>query len=92
MDRSMKTAIHKYPIRLLEQQTVTMPLSANILCAQMQNRKLCIWAKVDSDESQTIDRTILIFGTGNPMPMAHGDYIDTVQVDSFVWHVFAHKQ
>lgn len=85
-------AIYKYPIEIADTQYVEMPLGAQILSAQMQGGQLCLWAKVEPDEKKMLKRKILVFGTGHPMPMAHGAFVDTVQMGSLVWHVFALAQ
>ena len=85
----MKT-IYKFPIEITDEQKVRMPLSAKILCIQMQGGIPCIWAKVVSDDKCTGLTTILTFGTGNPVNDG-GDYIGTYQDKSLVFHVFTKK-
>jgi hypothetical protein len=61
----MKT-IWKYPLHLIDKQTVNMPKGAEILTVQIQNGTITMWALVDP-ESVKIKRTIEIFGTGHPI-------------------------
>lgn len=82
----MKT-IYKYTIKLTERQNVTMPVTADIICAQVQDGKICLWATVDT-ESEFEERLIGIFGTGNALPQLSMRHIDTVQIAPFVWHIF----
>ena len=49
--------ILKYPIEFIDEQQVLMPFAAEILTAQLQADKICIWAKVHEHNSKE-----LIFG------------------------------
>ena len=84
----MKT-IYKYPLSITDVQTIWMPSGAKILSVQEQRDTLCLWAAVDRDNIEA-PRTILIVGTGNPMPYTCNDFIGTVQTNggALVWHVF----
>ena len=82
-------AIYKYPILVQDYQTITMPKGATILSVQNQNGYLQMWAIVDIDCQEIETRIFRMIGTGNPfidtdMTM----YIDTVQHDGYVWHIF----
>ena len=81
--------IYKYPLEPRDEQAVRMPQGAVVLCAQVQNGQICLWARVWS-ESESEARTFWIVGTGRPMPESKRppQYISTVQIDGFVWHIF----
>lgn len=84
--------IWKYPIDLTGFQVVLMPEGAKILCVQIQNGKICLWARVDSNLAGQ-DRKILIRGTGQEYDVRFPyieEYIGTVQHanGNLVWHVF----
>jgi hypothetical protein len=81
--------IFKYPVPILDEQLIPMPSGAEILTAQLQNRNLCLWVKVETGNSPE-DRIIRICGTGHPVP--EGRYIASVIIGDFVWHVFEDKQ
>jgi len=85
----MSKTIYKYPLEITDVQQIEMPLTSNILTAQMQNGVLCLWAAVETSD-RLEKRTIFIFGTGNPMlgGVTSRDYIATVQDGKFVWHIF----
>ena len=85
----MKT-IWKYTILLTDDQTVRMPEGATILSAQVQKGSICLWALVDPSATQTKERAIEVFGTGNPIEPGNRQFISTVQTaaGAFVWHVF----
>jgi hypothetical protein len=85
----MKT-IHKFPLKLTDIQTVSMPHDAYILHVAFQRGQLCLWAIVDTDHKHE-DRRIEVAGTGNPMPELFPlvrKHLGTVQGDGFVWHIF----
>lgn len=87
----MKT-IWKFNIVTTDRQTVSMPKGAEILCAQVQNGTVCLWAKVDTDAPSQL-RGIETFGTGHPMVEDVGAtrrYIGTYQLrnGALVFHVF----
>jgi hypothetical protein len=83
--------IYKYPIAVVDQQTLRLPAEAEILCVQMQGEQPCIWALV-TPNATTKDRDIRVYGTGHRMPdeTASHRYIGTIQMaaGSLVFHVF----
>ena len=80
------TKIYKYEIAITDCQTIQLPVGATILCAQMQDSHLCLWADVDTLK-ETEDRVILVYGTGHETRDIPQRYISTVQDREFVWHV-----
>lgn len=89
----MKT-IWKYPLEVVDLQTVKMPAGAQILTAQMQGSAstgvtLCLWALVQPDAPLT-GCVIEILGTGHPAPDVPRRHIGTVLMmqGALVWHVF----
>ena len=81
------TRIFKYKLEMVTKQTISMPVDAVVLCAQMQCSELYIWAIVDENES-CIDWEFLIFGTGDEFNFNNMRYIGTVQQGIYVWHIF----
>jgi hypothetical protein len=79
--------IYKYEIGIMDKQSIQMPQGAQILTAQVQRGQLYIWALVNI-LAPTETRTIAVYGTGNALPKHLGDYIGTVQMPPFVWHIF----
>lgn len=81
--------IWKFPLGLIDGQTIRLPVGAVILGAGLDpNDDLCLWAKVDAAQSAKHDVPVQIVGTGNPMPEV-GDFVGTVRQGRFMWHVFA---
>ncbi len=84
----MTHVIWKFEIPVTDWPTVEMPVGAEALHVGTQDRRLLLWAKVDC-EARRERRQFAVIGTGNQMPeRGVGEYIGTVQVGGFVWHVF----
>lgn len=82
--------IYEYPLDITDLQVVQMPAGAKILSVASQNGTLCLWAMV-VPHARLTDRRIEIIGTGYPIPEGTGIYrnfIGTVPIIPFVWHVF----
>lgn len=83
----MKT-IFKYPLYLVDEQTVPLPNGAQPLSVQLQNGELYMWALVDI-QSPSNPRRFRIFGTGTPAMLdSNWHFVDTVQQGMLVWHIF----
>jgi hypothetical protein len=84
--------IFKYPLEIMDQQTVAFPDGAEILSAGLDAQgKLCIWARVDP-EAKSLPRQVFIVGTGNPYPDEKNlVFIASVLQTPFVWHIFFKK-
>ena len=85
--------ILKYPIEILDRQSLILPRGFRLLDAQPQNGVLCLWAVVpepgDTEEPfSSVDVVIRIVGTGNSLPQDQLTYLNTVQMPPFVWHIF----
>lgn len=80
--------IHKYPLQLTDRQELFLPARNRPLSVQVQHGQICIWAHVDT-AAPPGGLAVAIVGTGNPMCLpAHFQYLGTVQLDTFVWHVY----
>lgn len=89
----MKT-IYKYELEIKDEQSIELPIEHKILTVQTQNGKIVLWAVVDTFYEENTKRNFKIFGTGNRADELElflgGDmeYISTVQLNGFVWHIF----
>jgi len=83
------TSIWKFALEIEDEQSISMPEGAEILCVQEQRGVGCLWAKVNT-ENPMIDKTIVIRGTGHPFVEEAGKYLGTFQIDGgvLIWHVF----
>lgn len=81
--------IWKFEIETTDNQTIGMPVGAEILTVQTQYGKPCLWALVNPDGNKE-QRHIEIIGTGNPVKEASRIYIGTYQLrdGALVFHVF----
>jgi hypothetical protein len=79
--------IYKHPLVLADSQTIEVHYGSAILDVQVQRDSICLWVMEDLFAHRVL-RTIFIVGTGNPIDHDLGAHIGTVQVGSFVWHVF----
>lgn len=83
----MKT-IFKYEIDLTPYQLLKLPEGFKPLSVQMQNDRIMLWAEVDTG-APVKQFPFWMFGTGHEIPpVGVGDYIGTVQMGNFVWHLY----
>ena len=80
--------IWKFPLKVADLQTISMPVDTKLLSVQSQNGIMCLWALVDPQHPRSEFRAIRIFGTGLKCDVAPDRFIGTVQIGQFVWHVF----
>jgi hypothetical protein len=80
--------IHKYPVFILDEFRLPLPIDAQILTVQMQHGDPYIWAKVDPDAAKEM-RNFRLYGTGHPMDQ-DGQYVGTFQAKDgqLVFHLF----
>lgn len=84
----MKT-VWKFPLRVVEEQEVTVPAGAQLLHVEIQGETAQLWALVDPNVS-TVNRTVCIYGTGHNMPDNPGRYINTFTAynGALIFHAF----
>lgn len=82
--------IWKYPLTVMNEQTLILPPGAQLLTVQVQDERPCLWALVDERAPSRQMRHLAIYGTGHPLPENPGTYIGTFQLrgGAFVGHVF----
>lgn len=89
----MKQTIWKYPLRIVDEQHIEIPIGAKVLTVQMQGNAPYLWALVNPDARRE-SRFIRIFSTGDTMPehklISLLKYVATFQEEpnKIVWHVF----
>jgi hypothetical protein len=84
--------IWKYPLRIEDYQTVSVPVGAVPVAVQNQNEQIVMWCRVTIEpkyEPKLTNMEIRIAGTGHTIEGNH-EYIGTVQTQNgrFAWHVF----
>lgn len=82
-------SIWKFPLVTIDQQTIQMPVGAEILTVQIQAGEPCLWARVDT-EQLVEPRNIAIHGTGHEVPDTTRKHIGTYQMadGDLIFHVF----
>lgn len=82
--------VHKFVLLFKDDQSVEMPVGAQILCVQNQREWLCIWALVDNQQAEYEIRSFKIYGTGHQInAMNEHNYIGSPQFEGgVVWHLF----
>ena len=86
-------SIYKYTLLTTKDETILdLPLNSEILSVKEQLGDICIWVKVDLEESTLESRKFIIYGTGHKIDKDNLKFIDTVLLfsGSFVLHVFEH--
>ena len=88
----MSKTIWRFELKTTDNQTIEMPVNAEILTVQTQNEIPCIWAFVDPTETKE-NRFIEIFGTGHEISQdenVNRNYLGTYQLNggSLIFHVF----
>lgn len=90
----MAKTIWKFPFETADEVVIPMPIGAEILSIQTQNRTPCLWAIIDPD-GPVMPRSFRVFGTGHPLPTygametVRGKYVGTYQDGALVFHLFA---
>lgn len=81
--------VWKYPLEVTDRQTIEMPRTSKILHVGVQHGIACLWVEVTPDTLQA-ERTILIAGTGHPLPDESKRYIGTFQLagGTLVFHAY----
>ena len=81
-----RRVVCKYKLKL-GVTDVPLPQGSRPLCAQRQGHSICLWAEADPD-APIVAKRVQIVGTGHEVPDQSYTYLDTVQEQSFVWHVY----
>lgn len=84
----MPQTIWKYELEITDEQTINIPEGSVILDVLDQNGTLVLYAMVNPQHPHA-EHTVRIVGTGHPLPEEPGDFINSVMMDQYVWHVFA---
>lgn len=83
-------SIWKYELKVVDQQSIKMPVGAEMLTVKVQNNVPCLYCMVDIDNEREF-RGIRTFGTGhNSIENEIMSYVGTYQLPEhgLVFHVF----
>ncbi len=82
----MKNVIYKYRLAIGKTK-VELPSGGRLLSVQSQGGEITLWVQIDM--TPLVERTFVVVGTGHEFePTESWKYLDTVQIESLVWHVF----
>jgi len=86
----MHRTIWKFPIDIVDQQTIKVPAGSHIIHAGLDaDDQPCVWAEV-YPSAERISHTIFVRGTGQSLSFSghnarhYGSFVQ----DRFVWHVY----
>jgi hypothetical protein len=82
--------IWKYKLDVQVEQTISLPIGSKFLYCANQYDYPTMWFEVEPKERMRIV-TIVIVGTGNPIP-ENVEYYGTVFINDFVWHLYSYKR
>jgi len=75
----MTKIIHKFPLKIIKNQIIELPLFSEILTVQVQRDKACLWALVNPSILSKEERHIDIYGTGHEIQHDYNlKYISTI--------------
>jgi len=81
--------IYKYPFGITDIQTVDLPINHKILHVGLDPQGTpCLWAIVDSEQTQTNPKVLFVVGTGHPMPTVPVSHLGSFAQGPFMWHIF----
>lgn len=86
--RNLNHSIWKFKIEISSNQQITIPWGSEILFVDIQDDSIFIWAIVDTEQSAKETINIQMIGTGRPITKMYNNYIGSVQLHSYVWHIF----
>lgn len=83
--------IFKYQLSI--DDTIKVPVPGNrpeVLHVGIQGGVVCVWIIVDPDSPVEETCHLVLRGTGHPLPdeCSKANYVGTVHLGPFVWHVF----
>jgi hypothetical protein len=84
----MSRRVWKYTLAFKERQTLTMPVGATVLSAQLQGEHICVWVDVCDEFDAQQSMRFIIVGTGDEIPPDVERYVGTVQILKNVLHIY----
>jgi hypothetical protein len=80
--------IYKYPLELVVEQTLLLPKNSLVLALQLQLGVPTVWVSIPDTGADREIVTFSTYGTGQQVDQKVEQYLDTYQLNGFVWHVF----
>ena len=83
------SVIHKYQLGNSKHTLIETPIGAEIIKCDVQNEIITLWACVDENNLEEKEiRLFHILATGEHFDKSRLQYIDSVFIGPYVWHVF----
>lgn len=71
--------IYKYPLVAATLQDIEMPIGTQVLSVQGQKNQICVWALVDTLQSEKKKVSFRVLSTGHEFYKHPGKFLGTVQ-------------
>ena len=69
---------------------IEIPTGAKFLKCAFQDARICLWMLVETDNEKEF-RFFEVLGTGYKTDVETDNYLDTIFINGFVWHIFEIK-
>ena len=77
-----------YGLKGREREVIEIPKDAVILSAKILLGSVILWVKIDSENKALSPRMFRIISSGINFDDAGLTYIDSIEKDGYVWHIF----
>ena len=80
--------VHKFPLKVVGEQLLYLPLHFKVLKVDMQGNQVCAWIELDS-EADLIATSVFMYGTGHRVAVVGAYHIGSI-IDGgmYVWHYY----
>jgi hypothetical protein len=85
----MRKVIYKYPLPMQHHVVLEVKGFVRILSIQEQQHQICLWCEIDPESETTRILNFKIIGTGHEFHFKTlHEYVGTVQIRGYVWHIY----
>jgi hypothetical protein len=74
--------LEKYPLEMVGQQTVELPVGSKILCTRVEDGKPVLYAAVDPTATKKARVPVVACCAGDDIPVGFQEYLGTVDQES----------
>lgn len=82
--------IYKYPLALIDNQSIKLPVNSKILYVKLQNDIPHIWVLQDKDPEFMSSNDFYMYFTGHDIKEQNTAYVGSFQIGIHIYHLF-HK-
>ena len=84
--------ILKYPLQIVDSQTLLIPHHSDARLLAVQDGVLCLWLEVRDDWAKR-PHTLRLVGTGHDISdLMNYEHVGSVVMPPFVWHAYLSEQ